>query len=86
MRSLLGRAVEVLIEEEETGYSREYVRVRVPGAKAGEIVAPRPVEGRAGTDRRRPAPCLRKINREEEKHGLPVLQDHRGGDSLDHRL
>ena len=38
MRSLLGRAVEVLIEEEETGYSREYVRVRVPGAKAGEIV------------------------------------------------
>ena len=38
VRSLLGRAVEVLIEEEETGYSREYVRVRVPGAKAGEIV------------------------------------------------
>ena len=38
VRSLLGRAVEVLIEEEETGYSREYVRVRVPGAREGEIV------------------------------------------------
>ncbi|MGI5885593.1 MAG: tRNA (N(6)-L-threonylcarbamoyladenosine(37)-C(2))-methylthiotransferase MtaB [Candidatus Spyradocola sp.] len=38
VRGLLGRTVEVMVEEDEEGYSREYVRVRVPGAREGEIV------------------------------------------------
>lgn len=38
VRSLVGKTVEVMIEEEETGYCREYIRVRVPDSQPGEIL------------------------------------------------
>lgn len=58
VRSLLGRTVEVMVEEEESGYSREYVRVRVPGARDGEIVraAVETLEGLTAVGRRLQTP------------------------------
>ncbi len=38
LKTFLGREVEVMVEEDGIGYSGEYIRVRVDGAKMGEIV------------------------------------------------
>lgn len=38
LEGFLGKTVEVMVEDEETGYSREYMHVRVNGAAVGSVV------------------------------------------------
>ncbi len=38
MESLIGHTVEVMAEDDEAGYCREYIRVKTPGIASGEIV------------------------------------------------